>query len=403
MPELQTRRTRTGRQPATFAPSPTSPAPVEEIDLTRSLAALRTVPDVVSLTEVHRYTGMAPERLRTWGRRFGFPQAVDGANGKRGISAEDLPAIIAAGQLIADGLPVADAIAEVRDGVPAVELQTFEASFGALSVPVVLLGGPHPLQVVWANAAARGAAGAPPLPPDPTARTYRAFQRMLIDFDGTAAVVNHQDWHDPAQRMESLAWTVGSPAARPPLVLVMGLGNDLGDVPDRPQQSRDHVDAAWATAVGRARRELQRAVPASAASFSLGALVDGSPAEDGFFMLVHDTELRPASSCRGARRAPRVNRSAWRELQHAWDDLEPVWLGRALREELGTSGEACLALPLSARGVLKGFAVLEFAGVTEVSPDALELLMGWATAAAASQSREIAAAERARQRQLPMR
>lgn len=368
----------------------------DAFDVARPLAALRTQPDVVSLTEVHRYTGMAPERLRTWGRRFGFPKAVDGANGKRGISADDLPAIIAAGQLIADGLPVADAIAEVRAGLPTVDPQTFERSFGALSVPVVVLGGPHPLRVVWANAAARGTADAPLLPPDPSARTYRTFQRMLIDFDGTAAVVNHQDWHDPEQRMESLAWTVGSPAARPPLVLVMGLGNEHGDAPARPHVSRDHVDAAWATAVGRARRELQRAAPASAASFSLGTLVDVSPAEDGFFVLVHDTELRPASSCRGERRAPRVNRSGWRELRHAWNDLEPVWLSKTLGEELGATGEACLALPLSSRGVLKGFAVLEFNRDVDVSPDALELLMGWATAAAASQSREIAAVMRAR-------
>lgn len=397
MPELQISPVQSERTTTFQAHSASGRTPPAElVDVARSMDALRKAPEVVSLSEVQRYTGMAPERLRTWGRRFDFPKPVTGPTGRRGIATEDLPAIVAAGQLIADGLPVAEAIEQVRAGLPVIDISVFERSYGALSVPVVLLGGPHPLEVVWANRAAGGATGAPLAPPDPSARVYRAFQRMLIDFDGAAAVVNHAHWTDAELRMESLAWTVGSPAARPPLVLVMGLGDEAVDLPDAPHDVREHADARWASAIARSRRELQRGVAASAISDAFAALVDGSPADDGFFVLVREAELRPASSVRGERRASRVHRSGWLELQGAWDNLEPVWLSDGLAHELHVPDRRCLALPLASRGRLKGFAVLEFAGAPELSPPILELLMAWSTAAAACQSRDAAAALRAR-------
>ena len=411
---------------ATDQTTPTIERVLPTPDVTRPLAALREVPAIaarpepvtISGREVERLTGVSPERLRTWERRFGFPQALTSDDGFRAFVAGDVPEILAIRQLIESGYRVADAVEQVRtSGVPVPDPTALRETFERVPSPVVALSGPEPLAVLWANRAARElcADGQELRVPDVQHASHRVLQRVLIAEGGTSCVVRVPNWAgaDDAEDLPSVAWTVGAPTFTPAIALVMGLpaGDEEGD--RTPAEARAAASAvvpvqaapaaAWIAAVRDARRTLQRGVGGATVTASLAALVNRTGADDGFVLRSHAGELRTGLSARGTLHTATLDRRGHEELDAASRTGEVTWLTRATCDELTDCGSACLAIPLMSGGGEQGFAVLQFAEKREVPVEASELLLAWGAAAAWSLSRDRVVALRRRIAQHPNR
>lgn len=352
-------------------------------------------PATCTAAEIERWTGLAPERLRTWERRFGYPRMLRDGRGVRAFALDDVPGLLAAGQLVEQGLPVREAIDRVRNGLPEPDMAELRRTFDQLDAPVMVVGGPEPLRVVWANAAARQleCGGTELQLPASRTGTYRDLQLMLRS--STAALISHR-WTDVQGRSKAVGWRLPAPTFVPPLVVL--LQHELLDahvVEDQvpapvPNDRRERDEARWAKAIGNARRELQRGTPQTALAVSLVRLVEGIGAHDGVLLYGRNGELRGAASCRGRRVCARIPREPWAELDEACLQLRPVAVGASFAQELGLPGADLLAVPLIAGDREYGFAILEFGDGREADETGDELLMGWANAAAACHSSDLA-------------
>ena len=116
----------------------------------------------VSATECARLTGISRERLRTWERRHGFPVPARTAGGRRRYALADVAAMISVRRAVDGGVPVTEAIARVGDrgsGAPAAALA---AGLDEAPLPTLVIAGPRPLTIVFANRAARSRGETPP-------------------------------------------------------------------------------------------------------------------------------------------------------------------------------------------------------------------------------------------------
>jgi DNA-binding transcriptional MerR regulator len=110
----------------------------------------------VSATECVRLTGISRERLRTWERRHGFPVPARAAAGRRRYQLADVAAMISVRRAVDGGVSVADAIERVRDsagGGP--DASALAAGLDEAPLPTIVVAGPRPLTVVYANRTAR--------------------------------------------------------------------------------------------------------------------------------------------------------------------------------------------------------------------------------------------------------
>jgi len=110
----------------------------------------------VSATECARLTGISRERLRTWERRHGFPVPARTAGGRRRYALADVAAMISVRRAVDDGIPVTEAIERVRErrgGAP--DAAALAAGLDEAPLPTLVIAGPRPLTIVFANRAAR--------------------------------------------------------------------------------------------------------------------------------------------------------------------------------------------------------------------------------------------------------
>ena len=342
---------------------------------------LRTVPDApstadarptVSSRELERLTGVSAERVRTWERRHGFPELLLD-NGHRRYFAADVPRVLAVSQLIAAGHRVDDAVARVVAGdYDALGGRAaLEAALGALPASAVALSGPEPLRVVWANEAARTAESGEIVgelrAPDHGSVAYRALQRLLVGDSEAAHLVTHPSWTDPeSEPRRAIAWTVGPPEFVPAVIVLLDLPDDAepeGDLDTEPVDEEPttlDIERQWATAVGHARRVMQRGVGRVGIDATADALVTGTDALDGFVVLVQGEQLRTGMSVRGRFHAAMVDRDR-DDLRLATVTRRAVWLSTETSADFSVpDGRQCLALPLLAGGHDYGYLMLEF-------------------------------------------
>lgn len=110
----------------------------------------------LSATEFARLTGVSRERLRTWERRHGFPVPVRESGGARRYALADAARSIAVRRAVESGTPLPVAIETARAEPPAEAAPaTLSAVLDAVPRAVLLLSGPQPVRVVYANRAAR--------------------------------------------------------------------------------------------------------------------------------------------------------------------------------------------------------------------------------------------------------
>lgn len=364
-------------------------------------AADEPAPPTIGSVELERLTGVRGERIRTWVRRFGFPETTYRGNGTRRFAVDDVPRVLAARQLIESGEPVASAMAIVKAGLPAPDTAALVRSFAGVQAPVTAWQGPEPLQLLWANAAAYAAAeGQAITPPERSRFAYRTLQRVMVPADGTCVTLEHPSLcasGDEACRL--VAWTVGPPAFAPAVAVVMELPAlvEGEDAPPEPTTGRSDLDPHWPAAVGQARRALQRGGGASALSDALIRLLDGTGARDAVVIREQGHELLPARWSRGLRPTPGLADAAAVELRRAAGLERPMWLTDATCAQLtGEQASGCLAVPLTVSGVCSGYLVLEFSDRIELPNAAEELLLAFGAAVAASIGRDRAIAVRRR-------
>ena len=116
----------------------------------------------VSATDFARLTGLSRERLRTWERRHGFPVPVRSDGGRRRYALADAAPLIAARRAAEAGVPVASALAQARASQSSPP--TADALVGAFDEAppeALVVSGPDPVQVRYANRASREAHGTP--------------------------------------------------------------------------------------------------------------------------------------------------------------------------------------------------------------------------------------------------
>lgn len=121
----------------------------------------RTEP-TVSATEFSQLTGLSRERLRTWERRHGFPAPVRAGSGRRRYSLADVAPLIAARRATESGVPVGEALARAREpGTPGADAAALALGLDESPLQSVIVSGPRPVTVVYANRAAREGREAP--------------------------------------------------------------------------------------------------------------------------------------------------------------------------------------------------------------------------------------------------
>ncbi len=357
-------------------------------------------------------TGVSAERVRTWQRRFGFPASTPDRRGRRGFFASDVPRVLAVKQMVAAGEPVADAVRGVLAGRSLhADTDVLEASFGALATPVVAIAGPAPTEVFWANAAAREAApGGPAAVQLPHGLSERGstLHSLLIEPPGEPVWLAHRPWFAASEpdHVEALptparamAWSLGAPAFVPAVLVVIDVPSveeaestsDGAEASGSPRQQA-LVEHEWATAIGAARRALQRGAGGKAVDQALGALVAGGVARDAVVVVQQAEELRAVRTTRGHLVTAPLSAAAARELRAALDDV-PVVLGSAVADELADAEGACaIATPLVAGRVEVGYLVL----ISDADPDLgaahVDLITAFATTLAAAITRDRAAA-----------
>lgn len=354
-------------------------------------------------------TGVRAERLRTWQRRHRFPAPAVDHHGHRGFRTSDAPRVVAARQLIEAGEPVASAIDRVRDqSAPDIDQSSLEAAFGRVETPVVAIGGPAPLQVVWANAAAL--AQAPPgveLPYDLSDRGAH-WRRLLVELPAEPVWSAHAPWFgdDPdaatvegAPPVSAVAWPAGAPAFVPAVLVVVDvpISEDTPPPPAKPEVRATRAnDHRWTQSVGAARRALQRGSGRQSLADALGALVTSGLCVDAVLLASPDgAELRPALSACGRHELMRPGEAAATALRSSIDDDHPIPVdGDVLREQFALEPhEYGLAAPLIAGGHDYGYLLAITGDPINLTDDSSALVMALAANLAASMSRNRALRE----------
>jgi DNA-binding transcriptional MerR regulator len=117
---------------------------------------------LVSATRFATVTGVSRERLRTWERRYGFPEPLRVGGGPRRYALVDAARVVAVRRAAEQGMPLSDAIAATQGSTQAmVSPATLQAIPEQLPAAVLLLSGPSPVRIAYVNPALSGRPGAP--------------------------------------------------------------------------------------------------------------------------------------------------------------------------------------------------------------------------------------------------
>jgi hypothetical protein len=346
----------------------------------------------VSATEFARLTGVSRERLRTWERRFGFPRPARIAHGPRRYRVADAGRVVAVRRAAEQGVPLAQAIADAsRAPSTTVSPTTLASVTEAAPVSVVLVGGPEPLRVLYANApqqALPGSVGAgqelDALPwfmgsdLERTLRTLFADQTMTLE-------CNHPAWDGSERTERSIAYRLPVNAGEPPTVALVGfdgieqrdtrhdvdrLEGELAQVRRHDAQHRRWIELA-ATLAERFQRDADDAVLSSVAT----TLVRGLGASDAGIAVYMAGELALGTSSRGVLGPRMVTVTGYDDLATLLHTGTSGWLTPSTASAFGISaGLHGLAVPIIVVGETLGILLLVFDEQQELGEDARQML-----------------------------
>jgi DNA-binding transcriptional MerR regulator len=353
----------------------------------RAGSHLRTV----SATEFAALTGVSRERLRTWERRFGFPEPRRSGEGPRRYALDDAPRVVAVRRAAEQGVPLAQAIAEAarvrRQPITDATLATIVTS---APTSALVIGGPQPLQILYANTQLRV------FPEDSHGQLLdelpwfagsdleRTLQTLFTS-DAPALECAHPPWNGGDGRSRSLAYRLPLAPGSPPAVAVIGL--------DRAQDRRtrrDLIEARGELSRVRERQARQGRWLSLAAALSerfqnehgdavlaatADTLVRRLNAVDAGIAVYMGGELALGSSSRALLGPRMVTVTAYDELAALMQGGAAQWLSPHAGGSFGTpAGLHVLALPVTVVGETLGVLLLVFDEPAELDDDVRQLL-----------------------------
>jgi MerR family transcriptional regulator, light-induced transcriptional regulator len=356
----------------------------------------------LSATRFAQLTGVSRERLRTWERRYGFPAPLRVGRGPRRYALDDVARVVAVRQAAAAGVPLAEAIARIREpgAADAPAAATFAALVDTLPVPVVVLSGPEPMRIEYVNAALRALPDGPrpgreltdEVPGFAATPAHHALLRLFAT-DAAAVEAHHPAWggHSRLVARSSLFRLPVEPGTRP-LVAMLALEGD-GERAARAALAAQRRElealrhgnarhARWLEAVALLAAAVQEeAEPEAALSAGLDVLVRQTAAVD-VGVAAHGTgRLTLERSHRGMLRPRTVTVAAHPQLATMLRGGEPEWLEAPVRAALGVPEElrAC-GVPLVVAAEPLGLLLLAAEDAEPLHPDSRRLLRAVAAA-----------------------
>lgn len=345
----------------------------------------------VSATEFATLTGVSRERLRTWERRFGFPLPARVGRGPRRYVLADAPRVVTVRRAAEQGVPLARAIAAAGEiAAPAVSDATLAHLVAAAPTPLMVIGGPRPLHVLYANtslpAFPLGAVGQQldQLPWFAGSELERTLQTLFAS-DAPALECSHPTWSGAEATARSLAYRLPVEAGASPAVALVGIDRaqdrrtrrdlleargELARARVRVQRQARFLSLASALAE-RFQREAGDAVLASTAD----TLVRRLGAVDAGIAVYMAGELALGTSSRGLLGPRMVTVTGFDDLAALMHAGVPGWLSPPAGGAFGAPGGLhSLAVPITVVGETLGILLLVFDEPTELDDDARQLL-----------------------------
>jgi MerR family transcriptional regulator, light-induced transcriptional regulator len=349
----------------------------------------------VTATRFAALTGVSRERLRTWERRYGFPEPHRTDAGPRRYAMEDVQRVVAVRRAAEAGVPIPRAIERTRyDEAPAhLASHIFAALVEHAPVPVAALSGPAPLRVEFVNGALRTLPGAP-RPGEELTTALPAFYdspcvlalQQLFATAGGPTEAEHPAWGGDARQVarSALFRLPSEPDARP-LVAMVGLEGEgervargaLAELQREVEhlRRRDERHTRWLDALALVAEEFRREPGRVAVDNGLDVVLRHTNALDGAVAFYVSGQLVMPSSRRGLLESNPVTVSAHPELARCLRDAEPTWLDAAASSAIGVPPDLhASAIPIVVAGETMGLLVFVFADVEPHDEDNGRLL-----------------------------
>jgi DNA-binding transcriptional MerR regulator len=350
----------------------------------------------VSATHFAGLTGVSRERLRTWERRYGFPEPRRVGSGPRRYAIEDVQRVVAVRRAAEAGVPIPHAIERSRDDNAPSQMAagTFAGLVEHAPVPVAALSGPAPLRVEFVNGALRGMTGAPrpgeelttALPAFNDSECVRALQQLFATAGGPTEA-EHPAWDGRSRRSarSALFRLPSDPGARP-LVAMIGLEGEgervarstLADLQRELDELRRHDErqTRWLDAVAMLAEEFRREPGRAAVDNGLDVVIRHTKAVDGAVAFYISGQLVVPASRRGLLESSPVTVSAHPELARCMRDADPAWLDPAASAALGVPPDLhASGVPIVVAGEPLGLLVFVFEEVEPHDDDNRRLLV----------------------------
>jgi MerR family transcriptional regulator, light-induced transcriptional regulator len=346
----------------------------------------------VSATEFAALTGVSRERLRTWERRFGFPHPARVASGPRRYALADAPRVVAVRRASEQGVPLPRAISDaVEAGPTRVSAGTLANLADAAPTAVLIISGPTPLRIVYANTILRsmpdGVAegqlldGLPWFAGSDLERTLQT----LFSTDAAAIEATHPTWAGGGEPERSLAYRLPIRAGESPAVAVVSVDRaqdrrarrELIEL--RRELSRIRVreerQERWLALAAALAERFQREAGDAVLSSTADTLVRRLGAVDAGIAVYMAGELALGTSSRGLLGPRMVPVTGYHDLAALMHASEPGWLSPASGSAFGAPGGLhSLAVPITVVGETLGILLLVFDEPTELDDDARQLL-----------------------------
>jgi MerR family transcriptional regulator, light-induced transcriptional regulator len=347
----------------------------------------------VSATEFAALTGVSRERLRTWERRFGFPQPARVGRGPRRYVLADAPRVVAVRSAAASGVPLPRAIeAAAQVPAPAVSEATLASIVSSAPTPTLVIGGPHPLRVLYANMPLRllpdeGTAGATVLDTlswFPGSDLERTLQ-TLFSSDAPPLECAHPAWSGADGSSRSLAYRLPVEPGAQPTVALVGIDRaqdrrTRGDLATaRGELARIRVrearQARWLSLAAALAHRFQHEAGDAVLASTSDTLVRRLSAVDAGIAVYMAGELALGTSSRGLLGPRMVTVTGFADLAALMHAGEPAWLSPSAGGAFGApAGLHSLAVPITVVGETLGILLLVFDEPTELDDDARQLL-----------------------------
>ncbi|HEY6762600.1 MAG TPA: MerR family transcriptional regulator [Baekduia sp.] len=351
----------------------------------------------VSATRFTQLTGVTRERLRTWERRFGFPEPVRVASGPRRYALADAPRVVSVRDAAASGTPLAHAIERARDAaspdLPATD--AFRHAVELAPVPVGLISGPEPLRLAWGNAALRTIEGAPALGETLSGVAARATGEALREHfvrDLRPVEIEHPPWGGSVVgagsrplRSRSMVYRLPVEPGQRPLVAIVGV-ETRGEHEARVAlaaaeqelvrlRHREERHDRWLDALGGLAAEFQHEPGPDVIATALDTLIRQTEAVDVGLAPYVSGRLELHATRRGALGATTLTVAAHPQVGRALRDVDGAWLEDTAARALGVPGGLhAVGVPVAVAGEVLGLLVMVFDEIEPLDDDNRRLL-----------------------------